>query len=358
MTDSGRLIDGVVDTEADTSGSKVREFRFGYRRHVAGFPLMDSFLEISVDTGGVVRRVVLADVTSTSGTQTPATRSEATAQSLFLQAANVRADSWSVDIVATVKRFRVAYVLPYDVETASGYPVLRGEIVYKHGPVTAPIEDATLSLTGANPQLVPLAPWSGLAPEPKVANGRWCGRDQDCTSGKCFFVSNYYGVCGACSSGSNCSSSSCNPPNPGRLPATPSVCGTGAAGSGCETTSDCTGGRTCQPVLTTNLGYTVRTCSTCATDSNCPGDAKCSAVLDWTGNRAYRGCVVNGSLSLAALCSSDASCASGKCANYLFPDGTSVGVCSTCKTGSQCASGICAPPRFVLDSGFAAGACQ
>jgi hypothetical protein len=167
MVDSGRLIDGVVDLDGRVSGSKVREYRFGFRRHVSGFTVMDSLLEVSVDSTGVVRRIVLADVMTKTGARQAATRSEATAQARFLELANARADSWDAAIGATVKRFRVAYVLPYDVESISTLPTLRGEILYEHGQIISPEEDATLSFVGSSPTLDVLVPWSGRSPGKK-----------------------------------------------------------------------------------------------------------------------------------------------------------------------------------------------
>jgi hypothetical protein len=161
MADSRRLIDGMVDIAGGTSGSKVREYGFGYRRHVEGFPLIDSLLEVSVDSTGVVRRIVLADVRTTTGEQVAATRSESTAKALFQQLAEARADGWSPDIDATVKRFRVGYVLPYDEESTSTLPVLWGEILHKHGVIVSPEEDATLSFVSSNPSLRVLVPWTG-----------------------------------------------------------------------------------------------------------------------------------------------------------------------------------------------------
>ena len=161
MVDSRRLIDGMVDIAGGTSGSKVREYRFGYRRHIDGFPLIDSLLEVSVDSAGAVRGIVLADVQTTTGEQQAATSSESTAKALFLELANARADGWSSDIDATVKRFRVGYVLPYDVESTATPPVLRGEILYMHGVIVSPEEDATLSFVSSKPSLRILVPWTG-----------------------------------------------------------------------------------------------------------------------------------------------------------------------------------------------------
>jgi hypothetical protein len=161
MVDSRRLIDGMVDIAGGTSGSRVREYSFGYRRHVSGFPLIDTFLEVSVDNSGVVRRIVLADVETSTGGQETATRSESAAKASFQQLAQARADGWSPDIDATVKRFRVAYVLPYDVESISTLPVVWGEILYTHGEIISPAEDATLSFVGSSPSLRVLVPWTG-----------------------------------------------------------------------------------------------------------------------------------------------------------------------------------------------------
>lgn len=164
MVDSRRLIDGMVDIAGGTSGSKVREYGFGYRRHVDGFPLIGSFLEISVDNAGVVRGVILADITTMVGAvgeQEAATRSESMARGLFQRLAEARAHGWSPDIDATVKRSQVGYVLPYDEESISSPPVLWGEILHKHGVIVSPTEDAILSLVDSNPKLVLLEPWAG-----------------------------------------------------------------------------------------------------------------------------------------------------------------------------------------------------
>lgn len=161
MVDSRRLIDGFVDIAGGTSGSKVREYGFGYRRHIDGFPLIDSFLEISVHSTGVIRGVVLADVMTTTADQQASTSSESTARALFQRLANARAHGWSPDIDATVKRFRVGYVLPYDVESTTTLPVLWGEILHEHGVIVSPVEDATLSFVGSSPSLRLLVPWTG-----------------------------------------------------------------------------------------------------------------------------------------------------------------------------------------------------
>lgn len=161
MIDSRRLIDGMVDIAGGTSGSKVREYCFGYRRHVDGFPLIDSFLEVSVDSTGVGRGVVLADVRTKIGGHQAATSSESTARALFQRLAEARADGWSPDIDATVKRFRVGYVLPYDVESTTTPPVLWGEILHTHGVIVSPVEDATLSLVDSSPRINILVPWTG-----------------------------------------------------------------------------------------------------------------------------------------------------------------------------------------------------
>jgi hypothetical protein len=163
MVGSRRVIDGMVDVAGGASGSKVREFRFGYRRHLEGVPLLDSFLEIAVDSTGVVRGIVLADIITSLGEQRMTRRSETKARALLSQLANARADGWNPEIDATVKQSYVAYVLPYDLESVSTPPVLWGEILYKHGVIVSPGEHATLSLVDPTPELTVLVPWSGKA---------------------------------------------------------------------------------------------------------------------------------------------------------------------------------------------------
>jgi hypothetical protein len=353
-----RIVDGVVNMAGVRSGSRVREFRFGYRRQVQGYPLLDTLLEISVDSTGVVRGLGLSDVSAIVGATQNAVRSESQAQALFLAAAEARADNWNPTISAGVKRFRVGYVLPYNGESLSAPPVLHGEIIYRNGVVASPVEDATLSLVGASPQLSIMVPWIGDVSSLTSPNGTWCGRDSQCSSGHCFVFGECYGICGQCSTGSNCASGRCDPPNPGKTPVAPSACTSIAVpGSGCETSSDCGGTLTCENVISGALGSTLRTCSACSTDVNCASGSRCFTRLNWSANRAYKTCVASSSLSNGEMCSSGGSCISGRCATFSLPDGTSVGVCSECVAPSQCASGICAAPSFRFGTGLRAGQC-
>lgn len=358
LVESRKIIDGVA-SESGGNGSRVREFLFGYRRHVNSVPILDSLVEIGVDSGGVVRTVRINDVSSVTNGQETAARSEANATALFEDLAQDLAETHGPEAIAHVKHVRPAYSLPNDAESIVTSPVLFGEIVVQQDIVLSRMQKGTLSFVAANPTLSIMSPWAGDPVTATLPNGSWCGSDASCTSGKCYTFAGYYGICGGCKSGSDCSSSSCNPPNPGEVPIVASQCGTGVAGSGCETTTDCTGGRTCQVVGAGARGFTLKTCSSCSSDSQCGTGARCKPYLDWASNKAYLRCVADGSLTLGQICGHDLSCASGKCADYKFPDGTTVGVCSTCETSSHCSSGTtCKAPTFALGSGFSGGACN
>jgi len=353
-----RILVDATHSETGRSGSRIRIYTFGFRRRIAGVPLLDTLLEIGVDSmTGQIRDVGIGDVSSTVVGTSTSVRSEADAIALFEQEADAMGAQYDDEIVALVSKLRTVYLLPDAMESITTTPVMHGVIVFEQGVSMSRAETATVSFVDAQPNLSVDVPWAG-EPEPvALPNGGWCGDDTECASGHCYGFEGYYGVCGHCSSGADCAQG-CNPPNPGAQPVKPSVCGNGSVGSGCDSTGDCSTGLSCAAVKAGARGYVLRTCSSCTSDAQCGTGSRCAPHLDWTNGKGYLKCVANSSLSLGAVCSVDTSCASGRCATHLFPDGSEVGVCSACKTNSQCSSGSCKLPTFAVGAGFGPGTCN
>lgn len=196
-------------------------------------------------------------------------------------------------------------------------------------------------------------------------NGANCEADEQCSSGSC----NFEGKCGAkvivgsacnspgdCQSGSSCTNGTCKQ-EPGAPCATDNECasltcfktcltGKGVLNAGCDASSDCAAGLTCQAE-----SCKLSTGQACGADSDCGSSicagAKCVAIkqdlngpcdapTDCAADLSCNGtlCKRNNSIT----CNADDECISGAC----LPNGCGTPVLfgAACNSAPDCASGV------------------
>ena len=354
MIDSYRVQQGFVD--AGVPHRWVRDYVLEYRRHIEGVPLLDTTISITVHRSGEVAEIAIADIqANVIGHEVPTLDAEDAADA-FRAAAEMAVAHFDPAPSTLIKSPRVAYTIPEAEESGDRGPEYVAGIVYRYGDFHAPLQLGVVALSGSDHSLRILERYQA-EPLPPADAGAACGVDTDCVSGRCYVFDGYYGFCGECASDADCPSGGCNPPDPVARPPVPSSCGQGVQGDGCESSTSCRPGLECGVVARAALGYELKTCGGCADDLNCTGGELCEPVLDVSEHRAYLACAGSGSRGLGSVCTRDAACASGHCAELRFPDGSTVGVCSECSQDVHC-TGICEPPGFELGVGFSGGYCS
>jgi hypothetical protein len=352
MTDSYRVQEGFVD--AGTPYRWIKEYVLEYRRHVDDVPLLGTSVLITVHRTGQVSALGLADVNSVRVGRAPATLTAEGAEARFIADAEAAVAHFDPVPETLLKFPRVAYTIPEADESGVRGPEFFAGFVYRYPTISSRVQLGVVPLTGSDHSLRILEDYQG-DPLPPASDGSLCRTDGDCQSERCYVFNGYYGFCGACAGDADCGEWGCNPPNPILAPPAPSRCGTGRLGDGCETGAACQTGLHCTSVAESALGFGLMMCSECITDADCSRGTYCEPALDVQASTAARVCARE--LSLGSTCERDAACDSGHCVPYVFPEGSTVGICSACSDDSHCEGLRCMPPSFEVGSGFNAGGC-
>ncbi len=190
-----------------------------------------------------------------------------------------------------------------------------------------------------------------------LPSGSACTSDTEC-QGLCYINPVLGGICGECTSDSDCEWG-CTAPNPFGNPQTGAVCGMGENGDGCETNAACIG-QACGEIFAIQGVLEVSTCGECLSDADCTG--LCSPTVDFGAFGGSWNCVGPGTLPDGATCdfegSGSAACGSGFCAVASVQGLIEIGVCSECEEDGDCPGGTCQPPTIDIDEGPAPGTCS
>jgi hypothetical protein len=192
-------------------------------------------------------------------------------------------------------------------------------------------------------------------PEPQP-DGSDCTTNEECISGKCFYVAVLGGICGECLTDDDCPDGGCSLPIPDLFPTGPkgAVCNEGELGGGCNTTEACSGDLVCSVLIEVPGILTAAGCSECDSDADCDGGQLCSPTYDIGNLSGARMCVDPGSVQNGEGCdhegTGDDACNSGHCYAYEFMGLVTVGVCGECKTSADCDEGECQEPDLDLDT--------
>jgi hypothetical protein len=180
-----------------------------------------------------------------------------------------------------------------------------------------------------------------------------CTTDGECASGHCYAMGVLGGVCSECDADEDCvdvTGFGCNPPDIAG-PVLPAVCGDGELGSGCEDSTACADGLTCEEVLTIPAVDQFTHCSSCATHDDCRGEQLCAITIDITTISGFWSCIEPGSVEIGGTCDHDGdgdlACASGNCAEADIDNLAFMGLCSECDEDSDCADGSHCQPADI-----------
>lgn len=203
------------------------------------------------------------------------------------------------------------------------------------------------------------------APDTGPANGSMCTGDDQCASAHCFMVPLFGNQCGECSEDSHCDEGGCTAHNP--FDTAGSVCNSGMAGDGCESSDACAGELECGTVIDVLGLVTIDTCGECLTDEDCSNGAapSCIAVVDTTTFSGQRFCLTNRSLAQNDYCElngeGNAHCASGHCGPVDVMGLAEVGACGECGTDEDCSDGetcVDGTSDFAGDGTLTGATCQ
>jgi hypothetical protein len=184
---------------------------------------------------------------------------------------------------------------------------------------------------------------SGSGTQP---NGYYpCLSDDECVSGNCYAMGLLNGICSECDADEDCADTTgfgCNPPDIAN-PVLPALCGDGGLGAGCEETTACVDGLTCELVLAIPAIHQFTHCSACASHDDCSGEELCALTIDITTLSGYWSCLEPGSVQVGGTCDQngdgDLACASGNCAQADIDNLVYMGLCSECDEDADCPEG-------------------
>lgn len=195
-------------------------------------------------------------------------------------------------------------------------------------------------------------------PRTDLANGEFCGENEECRSGACFDLLAFGGRCGECLDDADCEDGGCSSPSLDEPEG--SVCNTGDYASGCQTDDVCAEGLVCSTVLDVPGLFAIRGCGECSLNTPCPGDELCVHELDLLAQSGAGECIAPGSRAVGEFCelgaSGDDACASAICTPASVDGFFEVGVCGTCRTDADCGRGWCREAEVDVAERVGAGA--
>jgi len=204
----------------------------------------------------------------------------------------------------------------------------------------------------------------GLPNDSTCTDSSGCG----CSSGRCYYLAIFGGLCGECMTDADCPSGGCTGPNPDASRG--AACNDGGRGATClsdAVCADATAPHCAQLFLETGL-ISVATCSECRSNADCgdPAADNCTPTYDLKAFGGLYQCVPDGSVQNGGGCNlsdcmgapiGNRACASGFCGKGSVYGVIEMGICGECNTDADCPDGkTCAAGFGNANSGEILGA--
>jgi hypothetical protein len=190
-------------------------------------------------------------------------------------------------------------------------------------------------------------------------NGSECSANADCTSGYCYVIPGFGGVCSECLMDADCGEGTCSVD----FGAGYAICTDGSLGKMCDTDEGCQGELVCAQLIDTGGLFNASFCSECNDENPCAGEKICSPHYDEGSFSGHMACVDPESVESGGGCpiengeGNDEVCKDGHCGIADIMGFIQLGVCGECSTNEDCEVGETCTPASASQAGLEGASC-